>query len=336
MKRVREWVVGAALACALVCALGGALGGALVGPAWGGPADDYPNHPVRFIVPYPPGGSTDNVGRVLSLKLQDELGQPFVVDNRPGAGAAIGVDLAAKAPPDGYTVLCTTVASLTVNPHLSKLPYDALKDFTPVAMASLGWMAMVVNNDLPARSVQDVVKLAKAKPGTLNFGSPGNGTISQLFAEVLKIQADIDIVHVPYRGSGPAMTELMAGQIQIFFESAVLPYVLAGKMRAVGVANKQRWPAIPDVPTFDEQGVAGVSDLQSWFGVTVPAGTPEPIVDKLAAALVKILAQPDTAQRFETFGMVPNPLVKDAFGARIRTDYEYYGKLIQRTGIKLE
>jgi tripartite-type tricarboxylate transporter receptor subunit TctC len=313
-----------------------ALAALAAAPAFAGAADDYPTHPVRFIVPYPPGGSTDNVGRVLSLKLQDALGQPFVIDNRPGAGAAIGVDLAAKAAPDGYTVLCTTVASLTVNPHLSKLPYDALKDFTPVALAGVGWMAMAVNNELPARTVQDVVALAKAKPGTLNFGSPGNGTISQLFAEVFKLNAGIDIVHVPYRGSGPAMTDLMGGQIQIYFESAVLPYVLAGKMRAVGVANKQRWPALPDVPTFDEQGVAGVSDLQSWFGVVVPTGTPPAIVDKLADKLARIVADPDTAQRFDSFGIVPEPLVKDAFAARIRADYDYYGQLIARTGIKLE
>jgi tripartite-type tricarboxylate transporter receptor subunit TctC len=328
MKLPREWVATAALLCG--------LGWAPVGPTLGAPADDYPNHPVRFVVPFPPGGSTDNVARVLSLKLQDALGQPFVIDNRPGAGAAIGVDLAAKAPPDGYTILCATVASLTINPHLTKVPYDALKDFVPISMAAVGWMAMAINNDLPAHTVRDVIGLAKARPGKLNFASPGNGTISQLFAEVFKLNAGIDIVHVPYRGSGPAMTDLMGGQVQMFFESAVLPYVLAGKMRAVGVANKQRWPAIPDVPTFDEQGVSGVSDLQSWFGIVAPAGTPPAIVDKLADRLVKILAEPDTMQRFDSFGLIASPLVKEKLAERIRADHDYYGKLIQRTGIKLE
>jgi tripartite-type tricarboxylate transporter receptor subunit TctC len=299
-------------------------------------ADAYPDHPVRFIVPYPPGGSTDNVGRVVALKLQEALGQTFVVDNRGGAAAAIGTDLAAKAPPDGYTVLCTTVASLAINPHLTNVPYDPLKDLAPVAMASVGPMALAVNNDLPAHSVQDVIKLAKASPGKLNFGSPGSGSISQLHGEVFKISAGIDIVHVPYRGSGPGMADLMAGNVQLFFESAVLPFVLAGKMRAVGVANAERWSALPDVPTFNEQGVAGLDQLQSWFGVLVPAGTPQPIVDRLAAAMVKLLADPDTARRFALFAMYPSPVIGDKFGERIRADYDYYGKLIAKAGIKLD
>jgi tripartite-type tricarboxylate transporter receptor subunit TctC len=306
------------------------------GPALAAPADDYPNHPVRFIVPYPPGGSTDNVGRVVALKLQEVLGQSFAVDNRGGAAAAIGTDLAAKAPPDGYTVLCTTVGALAINPHLIKVPYDPLKDLTPVAMASVGPMALAVNNDLPAHSVQDVIKLAKASPGKLNFGSPGNGSISHIHGEVFKASAGIDIVHVPYRGSGPGMADLMAGNVQMFFESAVLPFVLAGKMRAVGVANATRWSALPDVPTFGEQGVAGLDQLQSWFGVLVPAGTPQPIVDKLTAAMLKLLAEPDTAQRFALFAMYPSPVVGDKFAARIRADYDYYGELIARTGIKLD
>jgi len=305
-------------------------------PALAAPADDYPNRPVRFIVPYPPGGSTDNVGRVLGLKLQEVLGQPFPIDNRGGAAAAIGTDLVAKAPPDGYTLLCVTVGALAINPHLITVPYDPLKDLTPVAMASVGPMALAVNNDLPAHSVQDVIKLAKASPGKLNFGSPGNGSISQIHGELFKLNAGIDIVHVPYRGSGPAMTDLMAGNIQLFFESAVLPFVQAGKMRAVGVANSERWAPLPDVPTFKEQGVPGMEQLQSWFGVMAPAGTPQPIVDKLAAALVKLLAEPDTADRFARFAMYPSPLVGAPFAARIRADYDFYGKLIAQANIKLD
>jgi tripartite-type tricarboxylate transporter receptor subunit TctC len=300
------------------------------------PGDDYPNRPVRFIVPYPPAGSTDNVGRVLSLKLQEVLGQPFPVDNRAGAAAAIGTDAVAKSAPDGYTLLCVTVGALAINPHLIKVPYDPLKDLAPVAMASVGPMALAVNNDLPAHSVHDVIRLAKASPGKLNFGSPGNGSISQIHGELFKLNAGIDIVHVPYRGSGPAMTDLMAGNIQLFFESAVLPYVLAGKMRAVGVANTERWAALPDVPTFKEQGVAGMEQLQSWFGVMAPAGTPQPIVDKLAAALVKLLADPDTKERFDRFAMYPSPLTGAPFAARIRADYDFYGKLLAQANIKLE
>jgi len=300
------------------------------------PGDDYPNRPVRMIVPYPPGGSTDNVGRVVAQKLQAVLGQPFVIDNRGGAAAAIGTDMAAKAAPDGYTIVCTTVAALTINPHLTKLPYDPLKDLVPVAMASVGPMALAVNNDLPAHSVPDVIRLAKASPGKLNFGSPGSGSISHIHGEVLKASAGIDIVHVPYRGSGPGMADLMAGQIQLFFESAVLPFVVAGKMRAVGVADSKRLAALPDVPTFGEQGVTGLDQLQSWFGVLAPAGTPQPIIAKLSDAMVKLLADPDTAQRFAVFAMYPNPVIGSKFAERIQADYDYYGKLIARTGIKLD
>ncbi len=323
----------AAALATLICAAGGTVGGTT---AWAGPADDYPNRPVRMIVPFPPGGSTDNVGRVVAQRLQEVMGQPFVIDNRPGAGAAIGVDATAKAPPDGYTITMLTTASVTINPHLTKLPYDPFKDLAPVSLASIGWIAMAVNNDLPAKTVQDVIKLAKAKPGSLNFGSPGNGTISQMYGEVFKLSAGIDIVHVPYKGSGPAMTDLMGGQIQLFFESAVLPHVQAGKMRAVGVANTQRWPSIPDVPTFDEQGVTGMNELQSWFGVMAPAGTPPEIIDKLATAMTKILAEKEVAQRFDAVGMYPAPLTKEKFAAKIRADYESNGKLIARAGIKLE
>ena len=307
-----------------------------VAAAQAGPADDYPNRPVRFIVPYPPAGSTDNIGRVLSLKFQEQLGQPFPVENRAGAAAAIGTDVVAKAAPDGYTLLCVTVGALAINPHLIKVPYDPLKDLAPVGMASVGPMALAVNNALPAHSVQDVIRLAKASPGKLNFGSPGNGSISQIHGEVFKLNADIDIVHVPYRGSGPAMTDLMAGNIQLFFESAVLPYVLAGQMRAVGVASPERWSALPDVPTFKEQGVPGMEQLQSWFGVMAPAGTPQPIVDKLAAALVKIMAEPDTAERLSKFAMSPSPLIGAPFAEHIKADYDFYGKLIAKANIKLD
>jgi len=318
------------LVASLVCTLAGA------GPADAGPADDYPNRPVRMIVPFPPGGSTDNVGRIIAQRLQETMGQPFVIDNKPGAGAAIGTDAAAKATPDGYTIIMLTTASVAINPHLTKLPYDPLKDLAPISLASIGWIALAVNNDLPAKTVPEVIKLAKAKPGTLNFGSPGNGTIVHMYGEMFKIAADIDIVHVPYKGSAPAMADLMGGQIQLFFESAVLPHVVAGKMRAVGTANLQRWPALPDVPTFDEQGVKGMTDLQSWFGVMAPAGTPKDIIDKLADRMTKILAEKEVAQKMDLVGMYPAPLVKEQFAEKIRADHARYGALIKRAGIKLE
>jgi tripartite-type tricarboxylate transporter receptor subunit TctC len=325
------WRTGLLLAT-LVCAAG-AAGTTSLSAA---PADDYPNRPVKMIVPFPPGGSTDNAARIVAQRLTEVMGQSFVVDNRPGAGAAIGVDAAAKATPDGYTIVMLTVASVAVNPHLTKLPYDPFKDLAPISLASIGWVALAVNNDLPAKTVPDVIKLAKAKPGTLNFGSPGNGTIVHMYGEMFKIAADIDIVHVPYKGSGPAMTDLMSGQIQLYFESSVLPHVVAGKMRAVGTANTQRWPSLPDVPTFDEQGVKGMTDLQSWFGVMAPAATPKDIIDKLADQMAKILAEKDVAQKMDLVGMYPAPLVKEQFAEKIRADHARYGALIKRANIKLE
>ena len=232
--------------------------------AWADAADNYPNRSVRLIVPYPPGGGGDAVARIIAPKLQDALGQTFIIDNRPGAGASIGTDLAAKAPPDGYTILETPGAALTVNPQLMHAPYDPIKDLAPVAMVSRARMIYVCTPSLPVTTMQEFIAYAKANPGKLNFGSAGNGTITQLSWEMVKLATGIDIVHVPYKGSGPAINDLLAGHIQAFSESVLLPYIRAGQMRALAVSGDDRWPALPDVPTVKETGLTGVNP-SAWY-----------------------------------------------------------------------
>jgi tripartite-type tricarboxylate transporter receptor subunit TctC len=303
--------------------------------AWADAADGYPNRMVRLIVPYPPGGGGDAVARIIAPKLQDALGQTFIIDNRPGAGASIGTDLAAKAPPDGYTILETPGAALTVNPQLMQAPYDPIKDLAPVGMVTRARMLFVCNPSVPAKTMQELIAYAKANPGKLNFGSAGNGTITQLSWEMVKIASGIDIVHVPYRGSGPAINDLLAGQIQLFAESVLLPYVRAGQMRALAVSGNQRWAALPDVPTVKETGLTGV-DPSSWFGVLVPAATPSAIVAKLSAVVLKIAADPELKGKFDAIGMEPTPLGPEAFAKVIRDDIATNGEVIRKAHITLD
>jgi tripartite-type tricarboxylate transporter receptor subunit TctC len=303
--------------------------------AWADAADGYPNRTVRLIVPYPPGGGGDAVARIIAPKLQDALGQTFIIDNRPGAGASIGTDLAAKAPPDGYTILETPGAALTVNPQLMVTPYDPIKDLAPIAMVTRARMLFVCAPSVPAKTMQELIAYAKANPGKLNFGSAGNGTITQLSWEMVKIATGIDIVHVPYRGSGPAINDLLAGQIQLFSESVLLPYVRAGQMRALAVSGDERWAALPDVPTVKEAGLTGVNP-SAWYGVFVPAATPAAIAAKLSAVVLKIAADPELKQKFDAIGMEPTPLGPEAFAGVIRDDIATNGEVIRKAHITLD
>ena len=303
--------------------------------AWADAADTYPSRSVRMIVPYPPGGGGDAVARIIAPKLQAALGQTFIIDNRPGAGASIGTDMAAKAPPDGYTILETPGAALTVNPQLMHAPYDPIKDLLPIAMVTRARMIYVCAPSVPAKTMQELIAYAKANPGKLNFGSAGNGTITQLSWEMVKIATGIDIVHVPYKGSGPAINDLLAGQIQLFSESVLLPYIRAGQMRALAVSGDGRWPALPDVPTVKEIGLTGVNP-SAWYGIFVPAGTPPAIAAKLTAVVLKIAADPELKEKFDAIGMEQMPMGPEAFAKVIRDDIVTNGEVIRKAHITLD
>ena len=315
--------------------LAASLALAAPGAARADAADSYPNRSIRMIVPYPPGGGGDAVARVIAPKLQEALGQSVIVDNRPGAGASIGTDLAAKAPPDGYTLLETPGAALTVNPQLMQVGYDPINDLMPVNMLTRGIQIFAISPLVPAHNMQEFIAYAKANPGKLNYGSAGNGTITQLSWEMLKLATGIDIVHVPYKGSGPAINDLLGGRVQGVVESMLLPYIRAGQMRALAVSTEQRWKQLPDVPTLKESGIVGASP-SAWWGVLAPKGTPPAIVAKLSAVLTKIMRDPELADKWDGIGMLPVALGPDDFAKVIREDIETNKVLIQKAHITLD
>jgi tripartite-type tricarboxylate transporter receptor subunit TctC len=308
---------------------------AVPGAARADSADSYPNRSIRMIVPYPPGGGGDAVARIIAPKLQEALGQTVVIDNRPGAGASIGTDMAAKSPPDGYTILETPGAALTVNPQLMQVGYDPQKDLMPVAMLTRAVMLFAINPKVPAQNIQEFIAYAKANPGKLNYGSAGNGTITQLSWEMLKLSTGIDVVHVPYKGSGPAINDVLGGRVQGMVESVLLPYVRAGQMRPLAIGGDKRWKDLPDVPTLKELGINGV-EPSAWYGVFVPAGTPPAIVEKLSATLLKIAVDPSLADKFDGAGMVPTPEGPEEFAKTIRADIKTNGEVIRKAHITLE
>lgn len=304
-------------------------------PARADTAGAYPDRSVRIIVPYPPGGGGDAIARVLAPKLQEALGQTIIIDNRPGAGASIGTDLAAHSAPDGYTLLMTPGAALTVNPQLMKVPYDPVTDLVPVTMLTRAVMAYCVNPKLPIKNVSDLIAYAKANPGKFNFGSAGNGTITQLSWEMLKIATGIDLTHVPYKGSGPAINDLLGGRIQGVAESMLLPYIKAGQMTPIAIGGDKRWALLPDVKTMAEQGYPSVRP-SAWYGVFAPKGTPPAIVTKLAATFRGIIGSPDIAEKLDGIGMVANPLEAADFAAVIKEDIATNGAVIEAAHITLD
>ncbi len=301
-------------------------------------AQAYPNHSIRLVVPFPAGGTTDILARDVAKKLTDTLGQSVVVDNRPGAGGNIGADLVAKAPPDGYTLLMGTVGTHAINPSLyAKMPYDHIKDFVPVVLVAGVPNVLVVNPSVPVNSVADLIKLAKSKPGAINFASSGSGTSIHLSGELFKTMTGVDMTHVPYKGSSPALTDLMGGQVQIMFDNlpSSLALIKSGKLRAVAVTSLKRAPALPDVPTVSESGVPGF-EASSWFGILAPAGTPAPIVAKLNAEVNKWLQSPEGKEQLLAQGAEVAGGPPEQFVAHIRAETDKWAKVVKASGAKVD
>jgi tripartite-type tricarboxylate transporter receptor subunit TctC len=301
-------------------------------------AENYPDRVVRIVNPYPPGGSVDVMARILAQKLSDNLGQQFIVENRSGGGGNTGSDYVAKAEPDGYTLLFTAPGPLTVNQTLyTKLAFDPAKDFAPIALFATAPIVLIVNPAVPVNNVQELIALAKKEPGKINFASAGNGTTNHLSGELFKSRANIDIVHVPYRGAGPAMNDLIGGHVQMFFDlmPVVLPQIATGKVRALANAGAKRPSALPDVPTIAEQGLAGF-DASSWYGLVAPARTPEPVLAKLRDEVAKALKAPDMIARIHELGSEPGTVFGSDFGAFMAAETRKWADVIRASGAKAD
>jgi tripartite-type tricarboxylate transporter receptor subunit TctC len=303
-----------------------------------GAAQNYPERVVRIVNPYPPGGSVDVMARILAQKLSDNLGQQFIVENRSGGGGNTGSDFVAKAEPDGYTLLFTAPGPLTVNQTLySKLSFDPATDFAPIGLFATAPIVLIVNPAVPAKDVRELIALAKKEPGKINFASAGNGTTNHLSGELFKSMAQIDIVHVPYRGAGPAMNDLVGGHVQMFFDlmPVVLPQIAAGKVRALANAGARRPAALPNVPTVAEQGLAGF-DASSWYGLVAPAKTPEPVLAKLRDEVAKALKTPDMVARIHELGSEPGTVSGKDFGAFLAAETRKWAEVIRASGAKAD
>ena len=320
-----------AAACAIF-----AHGSSIAQPA-SQPAQKFPDKPIRFIVPFPPGGGNDILARLLAPKLSESLGQPVVIDNRAGAGGNIGADLAAKSAPDGYTIVIAS-NQVTMNPALyAKLPFDIEKDFAPIALAASVPMVLVVNSSVPAGSVKELIALAKADPGRLNYSTPGNGTPQHIAFEVFNHVAGIRIAHVPYKGTGPAIADVIGGQVQATFGTlaSLEQHVKAGKLRALAVATPKRSPAMPAVPTMAESGLPGY-DVSLWYSILAPAGTPAPILARLSGEIAKALAAPDVRDRLVAQGFEVSYLNPEQMNDLMKRDIARWGKSLKEVGIKLD
>jgi tripartite-type tricarboxylate transporter receptor subunit TctC len=299
-------------------------------------AADYPAKTIRLIVPFTPGGSTDILARLIGQKLTEAWGRQVVIDNRPGAGGNIGVDLAAKSPADGYTLVMGHIGTFGVNPTLyPKLPYDPIRDFQPITLVALVPNMLSVNPSLPAKSVKELVALARAKPGTINFGSGGNGSAAHLAGEYFKLLTQTDIVHIPYRGTAPAVTDLIAGQISMMITGVppTLQFVKAGRLRALAVATGKRLPLLPDLPTIAEAGVPGYEATQ-WYGVLAPAGTPRPVINKLNSEIVKAIHGADVREKLAADAAEPVGNTPEEFGAFIKKEIARWAPVVKASGAK--
>lgn len=296
----------------------------------------YPARPVRLIIPFPPGGSTDIVGRVSAQYLSEIWGAQVVVDNRGGASGQIGVELAAQSAPDGYTLVIGHIGTFGVNPSLyPKLRYDAIKDFAPISLIARVPNMLAVHPSLPVKTVQQLVDMAKARPGTLNYGSSGSGSNPFLCVEFFKMLTKTDIVHIPYKGTGPMLTDLISGQISLTINGVppLLPHVKSKRLTAIAVATDKRLAILPDLPTVKESGVPEY-EVTQWYGMLAPANTPPAILNKINADIQKFLVRPDTAAKMSSEGAIPSGTTPEQFGALIRAEIERWAKVVKATGAK--
>jgi len=300
-------------------------------------AQAWPSKPLKIVVPFAPGGATDIIGRLVAQKLADRLGQPVIVENKPGAGTTIGNAVVAKAAPDGYTLLFAPTPFVITQALYPSLPYDAGKDFAPVALLAVSPFILVVNDTLPAKNIADLVAMAKAKPGALTFCSAGSGSVPHLAGELFKLNARVDIVHVPYKGGGPAISDLIGGQVNMMFATPieVMQHVQSSRLRLLATTASHRLPALPNVPTVQESGVPEF-DVYAFFGVLAPGGTPQDIVDRLALELERVMADPDVVQRFAEQSAEPRVLGPAAFGTFLQSERTKWADVVKRSGAKLD
>ena len=301
-------------------------------------AADWPNKPIRWVVPFPPGGAMDAIARTLGEKAAKSLGQPFVIENKPGAGGNIGADFVAKQPGDGYTMMITSIGMATNKPLYGKLNYDPVKDFAPVSLLAVVPNVLVTNATQPeVKTARDVIAAARKAPGQLTYASAGNGTSIHLAGEVFTSLAKLDMLHVPYKGSGPAVSDLLGGQVNYMFDNitSARPHIESGKLRALGVTTAKRSSTLPNVPTLAEAGVPGY-EVSPWFAVFMPAATPKAIVSKLNKALLDAMKDPEVAKRFETIGAEPVGSTPDELAQHLARESERWTQLITERGIKLD
>jgi tripartite-type tricarboxylate transporter receptor subunit TctC len=308
---------------------------ALLAPLAG--AQSYPVKPVRVILSVPAGATPDVTARLVTPGLANALGQPMVVDNRGGAGGLIGAEIVAKAAPDGYTVFISSPGALTILPHLRKVPYDTLKDFTPISLISVGPFVLIIHPSVPAKTVKDLIALAKAQPGKLNYASAGSGVANHLAMELFKQMAGVDITHVPYKGAPQAVTDVLAGHMNMMFNSIapIVGHIRAGRVRVLGIASAKRSPQLPEVPTISEAGVPGF-EAENWFGMFAPAKTPQRIIARLNEAVVKVVRSPDIQSQFAALGADAVGNSPEEFAAFVRRDMERYARVVRISGAKVD
>ena len=312
----------------LLCALGAPLAFA---------AQRYPERPIRFIVPFPPGGGTDALARIISPKLTEYLGQQIIIDNRGGAQGSIGTALGAKAAPDGYTIMFAHQGAFVVNPHMYGKPgFDPLRAFAAVSRGTQMAFILVAHPSVPAKSMQELAALAKRTPGKLTFAS--TSAVPQLVGELFKLTTGTDMLHVPYKGGGPAVVDLLAGNVNMMFANptSTVPHVKSGRLRALGVTGSKRNEALPDVPTAVEAGYPALGDVIEWYGVAVPTGTPRQTIAKLNAAVVRALNSPDPVKSIQNLGQTPAPSTPEEFSQQIAAEYERWGKVVKASGAKVD